>query len=318
VRRGARGAGTLADVADSALPTDPALPACGPYRARRVIGRGASSTVYLAEDTRSQRPVALKVLAPGAAGDDGDDARGRFLAQAQAARRLAHPDIVAVLDAGAAHGTIWLALEPVRGCALTRYTRPPRLLPDVLVLGLGVRIARALAHAHAQGIVHRDLKPDNVLVELSAGTLKLADFGIAGFADTSRTRTGVVLGTPLYMAPEQLAGAPADARGDLYALGVLLYELLSGTRPHEHPSLGELLRRVAQAPAPDLRTLRPQIDPDLAALVARCLHKQPGARPADAGALADALDALAQRAADPSAMHNRALPDGCAPLAPCR
>jgi serine/threonine-protein kinase len=315
--RACRGKGTLEGVPEPTSPPDQALPACGPYRARRVIGRGASSTVYLAEDLRSRRQVALKVLAAAAdAGDD--DARPRFLAQAEAARRLAHPDIVAVIDAGDSPAGPWLALELAHGCELTRYTRPPRLLPEAIVCAIGERIARALAHAHRQGIVHRDLKPGNVLIDLPTGRLRLADFGIAGIADSTRTRTGVVLGTPLYMAPEQLAGAPADARADLYALGVVLFELLSGTRPHEHDSLGELLRRVAHAPAPDLLALQPQLEPALAELVARCLHKQPGARPADAGAVADALARIGTPGRAAAALHNRALPDGSVPLAPCR
>ena len=110
-----------------------------------------------------------------------------------------------------------------------------------------------------QGVVHRDIKPGNVMLDLAAGIVKLTDFGIAGLADMSRTRTGVVLGTPVYMAPEQLAGAGADARSDLYSLGVLLFQLLTGRLPHEHASLGELLRQVAREPAPDVRTLRPEL-----------------------------------------------------------
>ena len=271
--------------------------AFGPYRLLRPIGRGSMGTVHLAVDRRDGRPVALKAMSLGSDVTDAELAhlRQRFLGEVEAARRLSHPDIVNVYEAGETAGSAWLAMELLRGCDLGRYTHMSRLLPEPLVLQLTERLARALAHAHAQGVVHRDIKPGNVMLDLPTGQLKLTDFGVAGLADMSRTRTGIVLGTPFYMAPEQLAGAGADARSDLYALGVLLFQLLTGRLPHEQSSLGELLRAVASEPAPDVRTLRPALAPDLAELVARTLHKQPAGRPADALALAQALSALQAR-----------------------
>jgi serine/threonine protein kinase len=263
----------------------------GPFRLLRPLGRGSMGVVHLALDTATGRHVAVKSLSLGHefSAEEYDEARARFLAEATTARRLAHPDIVAVLAAGEHAGTLWLAMELLGGCELGRYTRMPRLLPEALVLQIVERLARALAHAHDLGVVHRDIKPGNVMLDLPANSVKLTDFGIAGLTDMSRTRTGVVLGTPLYMAPEQLAGAGADARSDLYSLGVLLFQLLTGRLPHEHASFGELLRQVAREPAPDVRTLRPELSPAAAAVTASALQKQPALRPTDAGQLADAL-----------------------------
>lgn len=274
--------------------------ALGPYRLLRVLGRGSAGVVHLALDSRTQQPLALKLLSLTQAEADFAALRERFFAEAAAARRLSHPDIVRVHDAGEQRGQVWLAMELLSGCDLSRYTHMSRLLPEPLVLMLAERVARALAHAHARGVTHRDIKPGNVMLDLPARRIKLTDFGIAALADASRTRTGVVLGTPLYMAPEQLAGAGADARSDIYSLGVLLFQLLSGRLPHEHASLGELLRAVARDAAPDLRSLRPQLSARLAAVVAQALHKQPAQRHRSAEAFADALAAL-QHARDAGA-----------------
>ncbi len=266
----------------------------GPYRLLRVLGRGSMGVVHLAIDRATKRLVALKTLDLGYGTDDPEsqEASARFRVEAENAKRLSHPGIVTIYAAGEDEGVAWLAMELLRGSELGRYTAAPRLLPEPLVLQVGERVARALAHAHAQGVVHRDIKPGNVMLDLPTGAVKLTDFGIAALADASRTRTGVVLGTPVYMAPEQLAGARPDARSDLYSLGVLLFQLLTGRLPHAHVSLGELLRQVAREPAPDLRSLRPDLSPALAAVVAQALHKQAAARQTGCEQLADALAAL--------------------------
>ncbi len=260
------------------------------YRVGRLLGRGSTGAVWAARDPRGGW-VALKLLAldSGSGVDDWTELRGRFLDEAEVSRRLRHPDIVEVFDAGESDGRLWLAMELARGCSLERYACTALLLPEPVVLDLGVRIARALAHAHALGVVHRDIKPSNLLVNLAVDSLKLIDFGTARLLDRSRTRTGVILGTPAYMAPEQLAGAGADPRSDLYSLGVLLFEMLTGHRPYESESMGGLLRQVASQPVPDLRERRPDLPAGLAAELSKLLAKDPGDRHADGEVLADAL-----------------------------
>ncbi len=263
------------------------------HRLVRLIGQGAQSEVWLAQRAGAAGPVALKLVALSQ-GADAEAQRAAFTTATQAARRLQHPGIAAVQDAGIDGGTGWLAMELVPGTDLVRYTRPARLLPEAAVLQLGGRIADALAHAHGQGIVHRDLKPANVLVDWAGDQVKLVDFGLARALGAAQTGTGLVLGTPSYLAPEQLAGAPPTPAGDLYALGVTLFELLAGRLPHEADSMGELLRQVARESAPDLRTLRPALPAAPAALVARLLDKSAAARPADAATVAAELRHLAR------------------------
>jgi serine/threonine-protein kinase len=260
----------------------------------RRLGGGAMGAVYAAFDETAATWRALKVFAPAAGGDPAADAeaRRRFVAEMALSTRLRHPDIVQVHGAGESGGLAWLLMDLLPGTDLTRYTQAARLLPDAVVIALGERLARALAHAHGLGIVHRDLKPANVMVDWAGDRVTLTDFGIARSADAEATRTGLVLGSPAYMAPELLAGAPPSAHSDLYALGVLLFQLLTGRLPFDAPGLGELLRQVATQPAPDLDALRPGTAAGLAALVAALLAKTPQARPADAAAAAAALAGL--------------------------
>jgi serine/threonine-protein kinase len=259
------------------------------YRLIRRIGQGAHGAVYLAQDPRSALTVAIKIVTlPSGLPAAGDT----FLRSALTARRLNHPGIVAVLAAGVEGPLGWLAMEPVAGSDLTRYTRPQRLLPEPQVLRVCERIAQALAYAHRLGVVHRDVKPANVLVDWARDAVKLADFGLARADDGAQTGTGIVPGTPAYMAPEQLAGAVPTARSDLYALGVMLYQLLTGRLPYEGASMGDWLRQVADQPVPDLCLLRSDLPAALAALCTRLLAKRPAERPADGDAVARELAAL--------------------------
>jgi serine/threonine-protein kinase len=264
----------------------------------RPIGRGARGTVYLARATGGEF-VALKLLSLPAR----DDA-ARFAAEAGGARRLQHPNIVRTVGTGLWRGHGYLAMEPVPGPDLQRYTQPARLLPEAEVARIGAGVAAALAHAHAHGVVHRDVKPANVLVAWKAGAVKLGDFGLANLANLeggARTRTGLVLGSPAYMAPEQLAGAGASPAGDLWSLGVMLYELLAGRLPFHSASLGELLQQVSRAEAPPLPAARAAspAGAELAAVVHALLAKAPAARGTAAELAARLADAAPPRPATP-------------------
>lgn len=263
----------------------------GAYRLERRIGQGASTAVFLAQDRRNGQWVALKLLelGTGPASAEWHDALERFRREATVLRSLDHPGIVRVLDAGPSDQGAWMALEAVPGSDLSRYTRPARLLPPPLVARTGARVADALAYAHRQGVVHRDVKPANVLVDWASDTVKLSDFGLARMGEHTQTRSGVALGSPDYMAPEQLAGASVGPAADVYGLGASLFELLAGRRPHAHDSLGALLRAVASEPAPDLAVLKPDLDAELVAVVMQSLAKNPAARPASADEMAARL-----------------------------
>lgn len=265
------------------------------YRLGARLGEGGGSQVVEADDLRTGRQVAVKLIQlpadlPAA---QRQEWVARLHREAELARKLDHPDIVAVYEAGIQGQQAWLAMERVHGVDLSRYTQRHLLLPENLVLRIGARVAAALAHAHACGVVHRDLKPANVLVHLAGGQVKLADFGVARQDDASLTRTGMTLGTPAYMAPEQLAGAPATAASDTYALGVMLFELLAGRRPHQAATLGELLQATASQPPAALARLRPDLPAPVVAAVEQLLARQPADRPANLDAWAASVAALA-------------------------
>jgi serine/threonine protein kinase len=244
------------------------------YRLERPLGHGGMASVYLGHDTELDRPVAVKLLAENAAGDDG--LRKRFVREARLAARLSHPNVVSVFDAGEEDGRPYIVMEHVQGKTLADVGR----VPPERARELGLQAARGLAHAHVAGLVHRDIKPQNLLLR-EDGTLKIADFGIASAAEgTALTQAGTVLGTAAYLSPEQAAGAEVGPRSDLYSLGAVLYELLSGRTPYRFESLAELGAR--RKPPPPLPARVPAA---LAAVVMRCLAPDPAGRPATAAEL---------------------------------
>ena len=294
--------------ASIALPTpatpDAAAPALRPeratlgrYRIERELGRGSMGTVYLGHDPQIGRAVAIKTMALAREfeGSELTEARARFFREAEMAGRLRHPDIVTIFDASEDRGLAFIAMEFVGGHDLLRYTVPGRLLPVPVVLKTLARVANALAHAHREGVVHRDVKPANVMIDPATDSVKVTDFGIARIADACRTRTGLVLGTPSFMSPEQMVGRRVDGRTDLYSLGVMLFQLLTGALPHASESMAELMNRIVNDTAPDVRSLRPGLPEALANVVALALEKRVELRYADGRQLADDLLAVAQQ-----------------------
>jgi eukaryotic-like serine/threonine-protein kinase len=280
--------------------TRPAPPQrLGRYIIDDTLGRGSMGAVYRAHDPQDDRVVAIKTLAWGGEPDDPAtaEAHARFVAELQAARRLDHPDIVNLHEAGEEQGIAYLVMEFAPGESLDAYTATDRLLPPLEVLHIIARAADALAYAHRQGVMHRDIKPANIIVHRPTGTVKVTDFGVARLLDAARTRSGTLLGTPAFMAPELLVGRSATARSDVYALGVTLFQLLTGRVPHESSSMAQLMRSIVNEPAPDLRSLRPELGEGIANVVALALERRPELRYPDANALAQDLREVAQQAA---------------------
>ena len=279
------------------------------YRLERRLGVGGMATVQLAFDTRLERNVAVKLLAEHLA----EDASfvSRFRREALAAARLVHPNIVQVFDFGSdsRSGRQFIVMEYVDGQSCAEILRDrgplsPRTAVDILT-----QACRGLDYAHRNGVVHRDVKPGN-LMRNTDGVVKLADFGIAKAAEQSDiTKVGSVLGTAAYLSPEQTRGEPADASSDLYALGVVAYQLLSGRLPYESASLTELARLQEAGPPPRLDELSADVSPALADAVARALAPTRARRYLDAGEMEDALhDGLQGIASGPPTDATFALP----------
>ncbi len=266
-------------------------PMLGRYQVEKELGKGAMGVVYLGKDPKIGRVVAIKTLALSQEfeGEELDDARGRFFREAETAGRLQHQNIVTIFDAGEEHDLAYIAMEFLKGRDLTDVCRADRLLPVPQVLSIVARVAEALAYAHRQHVVHRDIKPANIMYDPGGDTVKVTDFGIARIADASRTRTGFVLGTPSYMSPEQIAGRRVDGRSDLYSLGVMLFQLLTGALPLRGDSMAELMYKIASEEAPDIRSIRSELPEALARIVALSLSKHPETRYQDGDAFAAEL-----------------------------
>ncbi len=282
-------------------------PMLGRYRVEKELGKGAMGVVYQGRDPTIGRTVAIKTLALTTEfeGAELEEARQRFFREAETAGRLQHPNIVTIFDAGEEHDLAYIAMEFLHGRDLQAHARPASLLPVAQVLSIGEQVALALDHAHRQSVVHRDIKPANVMLDPATGQVKVTDFGIARITDSSRTKTGVVLGTPSFMAPEQLAGQRVDGRADLYALGAMLFQLLTGELPLKGDSLSALMYQIANTIPPDVRTLRAGLPADLAGLLSTLLAKRPDDRPANGADVALLLRRINRELVDAESSANQ-------------
>ena len=246
----------------------------GPYILRRELGRGGMGVVYLADDTRLSRRVALKALHQEVGRDPGR--RERLRLEARAAAALSHPGIATVYALEEIGDDLYLAYEYVPGETLNMVLASGPL-SIAQVASIGVQLARALAAAHAGGVIHRDIKPENV-VRTPSGIVKVLDFGLArveGSTGPHLTQTGVIVGTPAYMAPEQVLGQHVDFRTDLFAFGLLIYELATGVNPFADKTISGTFARIIESEPPVVSAVRPQSLPGLDRIVATCLRKDP-------------------------------------------
>ena len=250
-------------------------PMLGRYQVEKELGKGAMGVVYGGKDPKIGRVVAIKTMALSAEfeADELTEAKERFFREAETAGRLNHPNIVTIFDAGEEHDLCYIAMEFLKGKDLTPYVKQPNLMAPDKVLSIVERVADALGYAHSMGIVHRDIKPANIMYEPESDTVKVTDFGIARITDSSKTKTGMVLGTPSYMSPEQLAGKKIDGRSDLFSLGVTLYQMLSGRLPFEGESMTQLMFAIANNPHPPIREFNAALPEWVVPIIDKALAK---------------------------------------------
>lgn len=251
----------------------------GRYQLNRTLGRGAMGVVYLGYDEAIGREVAIKTIHRNLLdGADGADWLERFRREVRAAGRCLHPNIVTIFEYGEEQGIPYIVMEYAPGRELRDYLQDRQPLPLANAVAVIVQVLHALDHAHSHGIVHRDIKPGNILL-LADSQVKVSDFGIARVeAISGMTQHGVTVGTPSYMAPEQFSGQEIDRRADLYATGVVLFELLTGVRPFAGPGAGELMYKVLNELPPRVSTLNPRLPAELDAVLNQALAKTPDGR----------------------------------------
>jgi serine/threonine-protein kinase len=278
----------------------------GRYRVLKELGRGAMGIVYRAEDEVLARTVAIKMIALTGSDQERDVHEARFRQEARAAGGLSHPSIVTIYDVGREGDVAFIAMELIDGRELRDLVREGSI-GAAQAVEIAAQVADALAFAHEHGIVHRDIKPGNIMV-LANGRIKIMDFGIARLKEpTVKTQTGVLLGSPQYMSPEQISGQSLDGRADIFSLGIVLYEMLTGIKPFDAPDLTQVLFWVVNMPAKPPSERRPGLPPVIDYIVARAMKKKPDERYATAAELAsDLRECIAEVQAAEGALRERA------------
>ncbi|HEX4986911.1 MAG TPA: serine/threonine-protein kinase [Burkholderiales bacterium] len=270
-------------------------PMLGRYQVEKELGKGAMGVVYLGKDPKIGRVVAIKTMALSQEfePDELEDVKQRFFREAETAGRLNHPNIVTIYDAGEEHDLAYIAMEFLKGKDLVPQTKQGALLPLPKVLSIVARVAEALAYAHRQNVVHRDIKPANIMYDPQGDSVKVTDFGIARITDSSKTKTGMVLGTPSYMSPEQLAGKKIDGQSDLFSLGVTLYQLCCGSLPFQGDSMTQLMFKIANEPPADILGVNPALPECVVEIINKALAKNVEQRYQSGDELAQAIRACA-------------------------
>ncbi|HEY6095322.1 MAG TPA: serine/threonine-protein kinase [Gallionellaceae bacterium] len=267
----------------------------GRYNIIGELGQGAMGTVYKAVDPLIDRVVAIKTINLSLALEEKDEYEGRFYQEAKAAGRLSHPNIVTIYDVGKSGDIAYIAMEFLQGRELRDILNDNQRLPVDQIIDIVAQVAMGLAYAHEHDIVHRDVKPSNIMV-VRDGHVKITDFGIARMASASvRTQTGMVLGSPKYMSPEQVMGKLADRRSDIFSLGVMLYEMLTGQAPFNGENVNAIMYQTLNTVPPPPSTLRPGVPDMLNFIVAKALAKDLDDRYQNAKEFADDLRACRER-----------------------
>jgi serine/threonine-protein kinase len=251
-------------------------PMLGRYQVEKELGKGAMGVVYQGRDPKISRIVAIKTMALSQEfeADELAEVKERFFREAETAGRLSHTNIVTIYDAGEEHDLCYIAMELLKGKDLIPYTKTGNTLPLDRVVSIVARVADALGYAHKQNVVHRDVKPANIMYEPESDVVKVTDFGIARITDSSKTKTGMVLGTPSYMSPEQLQGKKIDGRSDLFSLAVSLYQLSCGRLPFEGDSMAQLMYKIANEHAPDILKYNAALPPAFVAFLDKAMSKE--------------------------------------------